>query len=384
MSEIVVFCGPSISAEAGRSILFDASFRGPAACGDVLRATLAGARVICLIDGYFDHRLSVWHKEILWALSRGIAVYGASSMGALRAAELAAYGMIGVGAIFEGYSSGALEDDDEVAVTHQPADRDYRTTSEAMVNLRATLHAAVARRVLSEGSASALLAQLKRRFYPERDRRALEAAGTALLTASEAERLSHYLAESGVTNQKLADAEAVLHRISADRQAGNFARSARCEFEFPQTNAWQVLFEHVYHTREARPAAEAHPAAPASPQPALQARLAKLQQESPDQYANVWQHAHERALAVAIAVQRGMSVDASLIQEEANRLRRQHGLLTPAQTAEWLSENDLDVSGFSRFINDNILTHQLADTVQEAVRGQLSNALRTLGEYRRE
>ena len=52
---------------------------------------------IGLIDGYFERVPSVSHKEILWAMSQGIVVIGAASMGALRAAELAPFGMLGVG-----------------------------------------------------------------------------------------------------------------------------------------------------------------------------------------------------------------------------------------------------------------------------------------------
>ena len=51
---------------------------------------------IGVIDGYFDGVPSVWHKEILWALSQGIRVFGGASMGALRAAELDGFGMTGV------------------------------------------------------------------------------------------------------------------------------------------------------------------------------------------------------------------------------------------------------------------------------------------------
>jgi hypothetical protein len=39
-------------------------------------------------------------------------------MGALRAAELHTFGMVGVGRVFEGYRDGVYEDDDEVAVVH--------------------------------------------------------------------------------------------------------------------------------------------------------------------------------------------------------------------------------------------------------------------------
>ena len=69
-------------------------------------------------------------------------VFGASSMGALRAAELAPFGMDGRRRIFEAFRGGELEDDDEVAVVHADADAGYRPLSDAMVDMRATLAAA--------------------------------------------------------------------------------------------------------------------------------------------------------------------------------------------------------------------------------------------------
>jgi len=56
--------------------------------------------LIGIVDGNFETVATVWHKEILWAMAQGIHVYGAASIGALRAAELAEFGMKGVGAIF--------------------------------------------------------------------------------------------------------------------------------------------------------------------------------------------------------------------------------------------------------------------------------------------
>ena len=104
---IVVFVGPSLDLASARATL-DASYEPPARQGDVLRAVTCGAEAIGIIDGYFDWTLSVWHKEILWALTQGAHVYGAASMGALRAAELETFGMHGVGgsssSIATGYS----------------------------------------------------------------------------------------------------------------------------------------------------------------------------------------------------------------------------------------------------------------------------------------
>ena len=116
----VVFTGPTISAdEASREL--DAVFLPPVSQGDVYRIATLRPAAIGIIDGYFEHVPSVWHKEILWAMKAGVHVFGSASMGALRASELTAFGMVGVGWIFEQFRDAALTDDDEVAVAHAPA-----------------------------------------------------------------------------------------------------------------------------------------------------------------------------------------------------------------------------------------------------------------------
>jgi hypothetical protein len=401
MTRVVIFTGPTLSAESGRMLLSHAEFRPPAACGDVLRAVLEGARVIGLVDGYFDHRLSVWHKEILWAMSRGVVVYGAASMGALRAAELAAFGMHGVGEVFEAYARRELEDDDEVAVTHEAADRGYRPTSEAMINLRATLATALREAVLSEKAAERLLARQKARFYPERSLRSLMADATELLPADEAGPLCRWLRERGAINQKLADAEALMRRIAADMAAGHPALHGDALPEFPHTNAWQALLELATaslgasaESRQVRaddagraasgPAAAAATfvameAAPAAPD--IRATLADIERRDAVLHARIWQLALERALAVSLAQRLEHEVDSERVQAEANRVRRELGLLTPAQTSEWLRANDLDVAGFSRLATDAVLATDLAVLVQQAIDSQLGNVLRLLGHY---
>ena len=130
--------------------------------GDLLKALRDHQpSTVVIIDGYFEQVPSVWHKEILWALKQGVTVIGAASMGALRAAELQQFGMLGVGKIFEAYCSGRFspfdellfEDDDEVAVVHGPPELDY-IGSLAMVDLRASLAGAEAE---GSGAAQALM-----------------------------------------------------------------------------------------------------------------------------------------------------------------------------------------------------------------------------------
>jgi hypothetical protein len=103
-------------------------------------------------------------------LAKGVAVYGASSMGALRAAELAPYGMVGIGRIYWAFRSGLLDADDDVAVLQEP---DGRPLTQALVNLRAAFeHAADAGRI-TEPEAQALTETARRLPYGQRTRTAL-------------------------------------------------------------------------------------------------------------------------------------------------------------------------------------------------------------------
>jgi hypothetical protein len=97
------------------------SWRGPAKQGDILRAVMEERpRMIVLIDGTFNQTLAVWHKELVYALLMRVICVGAASMGALRAADLHRYGMIGIGEIFARYRDGHTEDEAEVMVTFDP------------------------------------------------------------------------------------------------------------------------------------------------------------------------------------------------------------------------------------------------------------------------
>ncbi|MGH7049322.1 MAG: TfuA-like protein [Acetobacteraceae bacterium] len=182
---VVIFLGPTLPAQEARDLIA-AEILPPARQGDIYRAANADRPdAIGLVDGVFRDAPAVWHREILWALSLGVHVFGAASMGALRAAELAPFGMCGVGKIFEAYRDARwpgldsrFEDDDEVAVIHAPAEAGSVPLSDAMVDLRATLAAAEMAGVISHGSALALAGAMKRRHFSERSLAALaEAAG---------------------------------------------------------------------------------------------------------------------------------------------------------------------------------------------------------------
>ena len=116
---LAIFSGPSLY---GKELppLPGELWLPPVRCGDVVAVVAQHApKKILIIDGFFHQVLSVWHKEIIYALLKGIVVIGASSMGALRAAEMHRYGMIGIGKIFEMFRDGE-EDDSLVALTCNP------------------------------------------------------------------------------------------------------------------------------------------------------------------------------------------------------------------------------------------------------------------------
>ena len=197
--------------------VLDAAYLPPVSQGDVYRVAREGPRAIGIIDGFFERVPAVWHKEILWAMSRGIRVFGASSMGALRAAELSAFGMTGVGEIFEAYRDGLLEDDDEVTLVHGDADAGYPAASVAMVDIRATLVSAEEAGVIDATTLDALVAIGKAIFYPDRTYPNLLArARAATVAASELDALDAWL-PSGQVSQKRDDALAMLGAMKAWR-----------------------------------------------------------------------------------------------------------------------------------------------------------------------
>ena len=183
---------------------------GPAAAGDLYRAARAGARTIGLADGVFEDRPTVWHKEILWALERGVRVIGAASLGALRAAECAPFGMEGVGRVFELVRDGTIEDDSDLAVVHAPAELDWQPLTEARVNVRASLDAAEAAGVLSRRDARALTARAAAMPFRTLSWRAL----LDTLDGGRRARLAAWLPD-GRVDLKRADALALLDAVAA-------------------------------------------------------------------------------------------------------------------------------------------------------------------------
>ena len=250
----VVFLGPTLGVVEA-SALLPAVYLPPAARGDVYAASRTRPRAIAIVDGFFHGVPSVLHKEVLWAMAQGIHVYGAASMGALRAAELERFGMVGVGRVFEAYRDGTLTDDDEVAVVHGPATAGYVSGSEAMVNIRATLARARDAAVIDAGVETILLGLAKGTFYPRRswDRILDDAREAAGVPEETRRRLSAWL-PAGRVDQKRDDAIELLRRIGAAQQAAEAPKQVA--WRFHSTSMWEELAESMEQRPEPVPGAE--------------------------------------------------------------------------------------------------------------------------------
>lgn len=231
----VIFAGPSLPPEARRDYGLDIDWRPPVRQGELYRAALDRPAIIGVIDGYFEVTPTVWHKEILWTMAEGIHVYGAASIGALRAAELDVFGMKGIGRIYQDFRDGVLEDDDEVAVLHGPEELGYPPLTEAMVNIRATLAAAVRDGILSAALAAELTAIAKSLFYKERTYEGM--LRTAMAGYPGPEDFARWL-PGGQVDQKRRDALALIEAVRVHLTAGG--DPLQVSYRFADTTAWKA------------------------------------------------------------------------------------------------------------------------------------------------
>jgi hypothetical protein len=359
----VVFVGPTLDS---KDLAAAGDFKAlpPVSQGDVYRAARRRPHAIGIIDGYFSGAPSAWHKEILWAMSEGVPVFGSASMGALRAAELHVFGMRGVGKIFEAFREGALEDDDEVAVVHGPAEIGYLAASEPMVNIRETLSLAETKGVLGTESRRLLEGFAKSLYFGERSWPGLlDGAAEQGVGESEVAALRDWL-PAGRVDQKRLDALAMLAAMRETVAAGEPTRPA---FHFEWTYLWDLFV--------ARSAA-----VEAGPSPSAERILDELRIEGPDAYGPVETRALLRLVATNGAARPGeLSRDAALVT--LARIRGRLGLYARADLDRWMSANDLDPASMERLVEDEARLEALRKRFRRSIRSALLDELRLSGAY---
>jgi len=344
--------------------LDDPICRPPAAMGDVYRCLGDKPDCIAIIDGYFEGIPSVWHKEILYAMSNGVHVFGSSSMGALRAAELADFGMRGVGQIFEQFHCGDLEDDDEVAVLHGPEELGFTAVSEAMVNIRETLNAAVAGDVLGSEDAEKLSIIAKSCFYHDRKWDHILSLATPGIKQETLDRFRTWLPD-GAVDQKRLDALSLLQEIR-DLQASKPPPFAT-EYAFEWSEMWQNAITHLFPRQQ-------------PVQDIDQLVLDELRLHA-DEFQQAIVHAGLHYLAQQEATPAADRVDDARLRQVFNDFRERSGLLDRKQLDNWLLENDLDEAELERLMASLTRHETLVDGFRDQLDRSLLDWLKLSGQY---
>jgi hypothetical protein len=347
----VLFLGPTLCAERALAIL-PAELRPPAARGDVYRAALEEPRAILIVDGAFEDVPAVFHKEILWALKEGVHVFGAASMGALRAAELHRFGMVGIGEVFEAYRDGRQQRDDAVAVLHGPGELGWPQLTRSLVDIEATLATAERNGVIEPSDTRALTQSAKILFW--RERTYLAVVEQALAKGWSGERADAFLAwvAKNEVFQKERDCLALLEHVSANWQA--LEEPFQPGFRFEHTEAFQVL--QVEGEQTAPPASE-------------QRIIAALQQHSA--YEAVEAEALLSLLAEELLREADGPADPLVFARAAARFRSRHGLTQADGVARWMVEAGLSHADYTVLVRDtgNI------DTLRRRLAPRLSAAM---------
>ncbi len=370
--KVVIFLGPSLPLAEAREVLPEAVFLPPAKQADLLSAVgIQRPDVIGLIDGEFGQSLSVWHKEMLYALERGIRVFGASSMGALRAAETAAFGCVGVGRVFEMYANGTLTDDDEVALAHGIGDAGYRSFSEPMVNLRATFAQAREQALVTSDVHDRLVATAKALFFPERTfPRIFRDAVAAGVPQATVDSLAEFIKNGGYVDLKRADALLLLRTIRALPPDGERPQPS---FEFNRSR----LFEALYN-RDRRVRHEGFEVPLAS--------IANWSALHLPQFNELNAQALNRALVMLLADVLEVKVTDAEVDAEIERFRRARRLLEDEALEAWRLRNDLEPGEFRELMTQLAVCRRLhrwliASRSMERTTRLVLDELRLRGQY---
>src|SRR2546423_1317132 len=105
---LVLFVGPTMATSPrARALAKGCVVRRPVRRGDVARLVASRKKpgTMAIVDGVFHDSLAVGHAEIRDALARGWAVWGLSSMGAIRAREMSHVGMRGFGRVYARFAA---------------------------------------------------------------------------------------------------------------------------------------------------------------------------------------------------------------------------------------------------------------------------------------
>lgn len=318
-----IFLGPTLSVEEAQRIL-PGDYYPPARYADVVSLVDRDPQLssIVLIDGWQGNSQTVLHKEILYALERGIRVYGASDVGAIRAAETAAFGTIGYGEIYDMFRLGICQDDDEVLSIHMATAEGYARLTEPMVNVRATAKRAVEERVLAPADADLVEKNAKHLFYKERTWEKILARSVEAGLASAACDAFNAWVTTGYVDVKRRDAIGLLRFVAEHRPSeSSRVRTARSHY-------FQALLEREKLVRR---------------------NGTQISLDSIRNYAALHLHgfhnlsfaALNQELVAIFADFLELELSPAELQQERQRFLHRRNLSNHAEFLEWCRENDL-------------------------------------------
>jgi len=206
----VVFCGPSVS-PGDAALLLNARCLPPAKRGDIERVTNAGARCIVLIDGEMIYNAPPSPLEMRDAMRQGVVMFGAASLGALRAVELFDHGMQGMGWVYGAFMSRRVDCDDELLSVMDPST--FSNLTVPLVNVRHGLCHLADRGLIRRSQAAALMSSFRAVHFEKRTSIRLKSIATATMGECSPE-----LAEvcEGRSNIKRRDAVDCLRFVAAN------------------------------------------------------------------------------------------------------------------------------------------------------------------------
>jgi hypothetical protein len=327
-SKVLVYVGPSLDNDQVLERIPDAIIRPPIRQSDLISDLLEyEPSHILIIDGEFSQNLSVWQKEIVYGLQLpGVkAIYGAASMGALRAADLADFGMIGCGAIFGWYDEGVITDESEVSLLYyRRPDGSYISTTIPLVNIRARLLTGIEEGALTLEQAEKVFAYARSIPWTERTHQALSRLGPTWVDWL----LAH--------DQKKADALELLCTFSSLRP--------RASFTAPQiedlSHCFKAQFERdrlveIKGTRVA-----------------LQYIDQFITLHDIDYSQKLWD-ANNRAAALLLCDMYRVTLSQKEFDVEWSRFCARHNLATVEIHTQWLKENNINLREFCRLMLEN-------------------------------
>lgn len=165
-----VFVGPTAFGVDTAAMAPDVVVHAPARRGDLptLCQELKAGDAVAVVDGRLGDVMSVSHRDILLLLDRDVQVWGLSSMGALRAAEMHRFGMRPFGRIALRYVEQPGTPDDEVVLMHAP-EYPYFPVSEPMVHLEAFMQRCVEQSRIKRSTADTAAQRLRSMWFGFRD-----------------------------------------------------------------------------------------------------------------------------------------------------------------------------------------------------------------------